>query len=160
MSSRNRHATACVTGETGVMILGASGAGKTALALRLVARARAAGCHGALVADDQLFLDVHGGRLVASAPAPIAGLAEFRGPGPLPVVWLSPAVIDAVVELVEPEAAPRLDDAPPLSLLGLDLPRLRLSSGDIEAAAGAAEAWLESLAARRGASKLRRTPAF
>ena len=43
------HATAVVHGESGVLILGPTGSGKSALALALLARARSAGEFGALV---------------------------------------------------------------------------------------------------------------
>ena len=44
------HATAAILGEDGVLILGASGAGKSALALALLARARATNAFAALSA--------------------------------------------------------------------------------------------------------------
>jgi hypothetical protein len=69
------HASCVSIGGKGVLLLGASGAGKSDLALRLIdGGAR-------LVADDACELFVRGGKLCARAPASIAGLLELRGQG-------------------------------------------------------------------------------
>ena len=49
------HATAIVYGEMGVLILGPSGSGKSALALALLARAHDAAAFGAIVGDDRVL---------------------------------------------------------------------------------------------------------
>ena len=72
------HGTAIVLGDRGVLIRGASGSGKTALSLELLARARAAGVHAALVCDDQVLISAHRGRIIAKAATAIAGLIETR----------------------------------------------------------------------------------
>ncbi|PIY73077.1 MAG: serine kinase, partial [Rhodobacterales bacterium CG_4_10_14_0_8_um_filter_70_9] len=59
----------------GLLILGASGAGKSALALELIALG------AALVADDQVALRRVGEAVVAAPPPPLAGLIEARGLG-------------------------------------------------------------------------------
>jgi HPr kinase/phosphorylase len=59
----------------GILIMGASGSGKSDLALRLIA----AGAE--LVADDRTDLFVRRGILYAKSPTPIAGLLEVRGVG-------------------------------------------------------------------------------
>ena len=69
------HATTIQLAGYGVMLLGDSGAGKSDLALRLIAEG------ALLVADDQTKLDVVDGRLIASAPQTIAGRIEARGIG-------------------------------------------------------------------------------
>jgi hypothetical protein len=75
MSPVNIHATCVAIGAQGVLLLGASGAGKSDLALRLID-------DGALlVADDRTLLAVKSGVLTASAPAAIRGLMEIRGVG-------------------------------------------------------------------------------
>jgi serine kinase of HPr protein (carbohydrate metabolism regulator) len=69
------HATTIDLCGLGVLILGASGSGKSDLALRLI-------CEGALlVADDQTSVDIVGIRLIAQAPQKILGLIEVRGIG-------------------------------------------------------------------------------
>ena len=50
------HATAVIHGDSGVLILGPSGSGKSALALALIARASDAGLFGALVGDDRVYV--------------------------------------------------------------------------------------------------------
>ncbi|MDZ4866266.1 MAG: hypothetical protein SGI91_02995 [Alphaproteobacteria bacterium] len=69
------HATTVDIAGLGVLILGESGAGKSDLALRLIA-------DGALlVADDQTDVAVVGDVLRAMSPATISGLIEARGVG-------------------------------------------------------------------------------
>jgi hypothetical protein len=75
MTPVNIHATCIAIGAQGVLLLGASGAGKSDLALRLID-------DGArLVADDRTLLTVKSGVLTAGAPAAIRGLMEIRGVG-------------------------------------------------------------------------------
>ena len=59
----------------GVLLLGASGAGKSDLALRLIDQG------AMLVADDRVLLSVRKGLLQARAPDSISGLIEIRGLG-------------------------------------------------------------------------------
>ena len=72
------HATAVIHGESGVLILGPSGSGKSALALALMARASAAGAFGALIGDDRIFVRKAHGRLIARGAANMAGIIERR----------------------------------------------------------------------------------
>lgn len=140
----NVHATAIVAGESGVLIFGRSGAGKSSLALAAIGHLRARGRFATLVADDRVWLSLAGGRLVAEAPAAIEGLVEIRGCGPVAHAYERRALVDRAVWLVAREAAPRLaGDADFETLLGVALPRLDLAEGDAEAAARALGAWLE-----------------
>ena len=75
------HATAVIHGESGVLILGPSGSGKSALALALMARASGAGAFGALIGDDRIYVRKADGRLVASGAANMAGIIERRMAG-------------------------------------------------------------------------------
>lgn len=138
----NLHATVVVVGRAGLMIRGPSGAGKSALALALLDLCRARAVFSSLVADDQVWLSACGGRLIAEAPAPIAGLVEIRGYGPAPLAHERRAVIDRAVELVEPATAPRHRLDATESVLGVALPRLDLAQGDAAGAARAVAAWL------------------
>jgi hypothetical protein len=71
----NIHASCVAIGGRGVLLIGASGAGKSDLALRLIhAGAR-------LVADDRTILFLAKGALHARAPDSIKGLLEIRGLG-------------------------------------------------------------------------------
>lgn len=75
----------------GVLIEGASGAGKSDLALRAI------DAGWALVADDRTLVWVSGGRLFGRAPAPLAGLIEARGVGVVASPWRAFAGIDLIV---------------------------------------------------------------
>lgn len=139
----NIHATGLVVGGFGLAILGPSGTGKSMLAVELVRRARAAGRHGFLVADDRLWVTSAAGRLVMRAPREIAGLIEQRGFGPRAVDALDAALLDRLVRLVPEEDAPRLADPSLESLHGIGLPRLDLPRRSTAPAAEAVLAWLD-----------------
>ncbi|MGD9481154.1 HPr kinase/phosphorylase [Shinella sp. G-2] len=104
----NVHGTAIVIGTTGLLFLGPSGAGKSAIALHCIEEARSRGLFAALVSDDQVLVSNAGGRLVARAPASIAGLAEVRGAGIVSVETIEAAVLQRAIRLVEPPFAERL----------------------------------------------------
>jgi serine kinase of HPr protein (carbohydrate metabolism regulator) len=122
----NIHATALVAGRHGLLITGASGSGKSALALDLVGLVRACGAFARLVSDDQCLLNVCRGRLIATAPAPIAGLVEARGYGIRPIEHEPATIVDLVVALDEPSIAPRHRTDAARDLMGVKLPLLSL----------------------------------
>jgi serine kinase of HPr protein (carbohydrate metabolism regulator) len=138
----NIHATALVLGDRGVLITGPSGSGKTTLALTLIDRFGSDERFARMVGDDQLFIAARGGRLVASCPPAIAGLAEVRGVGPRPLPTLASAVIDLIVRLVQEHDAPRLPDPASETIAGIELPRLDLPERNAVAASLAVTAWL------------------
>lgn len=95
------HASCVAIGGRGVLIAGRSGAGKSDLALRLIDRG------AILVSDDYCEVDDAGGRLVARAPATIAGRIEVRGIGIVALDHLSQAKVALFVDLdVPPERMP------------------------------------------------------
>jgi hypothetical protein len=75
------HATAVAIGESGVLIRGPSGTGKSRLALMLIAAAARQGHFARLVGDDRVRLTTADGRVIARAPDAIAGFIEERGTG-------------------------------------------------------------------------------
>lgn len=77
----------------GILLRGASGRGKSALALALMARG------AALVSDDRTCLGRRGARLVAWAPEAILGLIEARGVGILTAQVAAPAEVELLVDL-------------------------------------------------------------
>jgi HPr kinase/phosphorylase len=106
---RTLHGSAAARGAAGVLLLGAPGAGKSDLLLRLLR-------HGfCLIADDQVQV-VDG---VASAPSSLAGILEVRGLGlvRLPhvsarlalAIELRPAGEGLTARLPEPRHYPDLD---------------------------------------------------
>ncbi len=123
------HATAVVWGNRAVLLRGASGSGKSRLALELLAEARRLGRHAALVGDDRLVLEAASGRLVARAVAEIDGLVEARGLGIVRLAHEPAAVVGLVVDLVRecPERLPDRDAGDLVALIaGVRLPRLPL----------------------------------
>jgi serine kinase of HPr protein (carbohydrate metabolism regulator) len=121
--------------KAGVLIVGESGAGKSLLALEMIA----AGAK--LVADDRVELFVRGGRLMARAPANIAGFIEVRGLGIVEIAHVPYADVSLVVKLTDaqPKRLPRHGVyEPPKSLLlsrGKWPPMLTLNGSDKGAAA-------------------------
>ncbi len=104
----NVHATAIVVGTTGLLFVGPSGCGKSALVLACLASAHRSGQFSALVGDDQVFIALHNGRVVARRPETIAGLIEIRGAGIAGVDSLSAAVMHHAVRPVDLATADRL----------------------------------------------------
>lgn len=104
----NVHGTAIVIGTTGLLFVGPSGTGKSAVALHCIGEARARGLFAALVSDDQVLVSEAGGRLIARAPASIAGLAELRGAGIVGVETIEAAVLRRAIRPVEPPFSERL----------------------------------------------------
>ena len=139
----NFHGTAFILGDKGVLVRGRSGAGKTTLALSLIEMCTARGRFASLVADDQIFLEAHGGRLVCAVPESIAGLAEFRGMGPGGTAFEPWMIVDLVVNLVERDAAPRYSSGDDVVLEGCRIPCLELPKHEI---AGPRLAILQKLA--------------
>lgn len=115
---RTIHASCVNYRGAGALILGASGAGKSSLALHLMAL-------GAdLVADDRVTLSIQDGKLIASAPAAIEGLIEARGVGLLNAKYSGPATIALVIDLDKKETD-RLPQTHHIALCDIDLPLLR-----------------------------------
>ena len=132
--AENFHASAVVLGDRGIVIAGESGSGKTQLVLALISHVRSFGLLARLIADDQILLSAHHGRLICAAPPTIAGLAEVRGLGPQPVEHEAKAPVDLVVRLVERDTAERFPEAETEVLLGCHVPLLRLAAEDRQAA--------------------------
>ena len=114
----------------GVLLRGPSGSGKSSLALRLIdGGAR-------LVADDRTEVLKDGGRLVASAPAAIAGRLEVRGIGIVEVPAVARVPLGLVVDLKEAgEEIERLPEPDFWEHSGVRLPRLDLAPFSADATA-------------------------
>lgn len=106
----------------GVLITGASGSGKSALALALMALG------ARLVADDRVVLHARNGALIATCPAPLAGLIEARGVGLLRAEALPEARIALVVDLDRHETD-RLPHPRQEAVAGVSLPCLHKVDG-------------------------------
>jgi HPr kinase/phosphorylase len=123
------HATCVQIGAAGVLLLGPSGSGKSDLALRLI------DAGALLVADDQVEVERRGERLLGRAADALAGLIEVRGVGILRMRHCAQSPIDLAVELVPVARLARLPETLGYSLLGVELPRLRLDPRAPSAAA-------------------------
>jgi len=100
---QQHHASAVAVKGCGLLIIGAPRAGKTTLALEMVALG------ATLIADDRVVVTPGGaGELRLSAPPNIAGLAEVRGFGlaRLPATSGVPLALIADLDRAEPERLP------------------------------------------------------
>ncbi len=136
------HATAVILGECGILILGASGAGKSSIARALIDRAEARGMFAALISDDQCRLLPVSGRIISTAPSSLRGGLEVRGSGLHEVDYEPSAVIHLVAELVEAEQAVRFAEERTAQLLGVAIQHILLPKREVEAACRAVEARL------------------
>jgi serine kinase of HPr protein (carbohydrate metabolism regulator) len=106
---------------TGALITGASGSGKSDLALRALTQGFR------LVADDRVILFVSGDRLWGRAPPPLSGLLEQRGLGVLPEPNLGLARVALWVRCEKPDVViERLPGRRVESLLEIRIPVLSL----------------------------------
>lgn len=96
------HANCIALDGRGLLILGGSGTGKSALTLELMAY----GCR--LVADDRTIVSRVGDDIIANCPQKIQGLIEARGIGVLRADPIAQARICLIVDLdrVETERLP------------------------------------------------------
>jgi HPr kinase/phosphorylase len=109
------HATCVAVDARGLLILGPAGAGKSALAIRLIALG------ATLVSDDRTLVVSDQGRLSASCPNPaLQGLIEARGLG----ILRAPSTDSVDLALAADLGQPELDRLPPrrtVTILGLQL---------------------------------------
>lgn len=127
-AARLIYGTCVALGPRAALLRGPSGSGKSDLALRFVMETPT-GLGAALVADDQVFVERHGDRLIARPPATIAGKIEVRGIGIVAVPHWPEAELRLLVDLADPADVPRLpvigEDSE--ALFGLSLPVLKLA---------------------------------
>ena len=106
----------------GVLIEGASGAGKSDLALRAI------DAGWALVADDRTLIWTCDGRLFGRGPEALNGLIEVRGVGVTAAQSRPFAEIGLIVHCVSAEIVERFPDEVSETLLGCDTPRVNLAA--------------------------------
>lgn len=111
------HANCVAFRGKGILIVGPSGSGKSALALQLMA-------YGAeLVADDRTVVTHRNGKIIASPPPTIAGLIEARGVGILPVEYLDAVALALAIDMMHLQAK-RLPQEHYMTILDIQLPCL------------------------------------
>jgi HPr kinase/phosphorylase len=103
------HANALLIGETGLLLRGVPGSGKSALTLRLVDWAVSRGFFARVIGDDRVAVENRSGRLIARPHPAAAGLIEMRGRGLVSVDFEPAGAIRGVVDLEPPsgESHPR-----------------------------------------------------
>lgn len=121
LSSETLHASCVAIDGRAVLLSGSSGAGKSDLALRLIDRGFA------LVSDDQTIVGKSGDRLIASAPATIAGKLEIRGIGIVDMETVSDVPVALAVELTS-EIQRLPDDSRERIILGVRLPLITVDA--------------------------------
>jgi HPr kinase/phosphorylase len=122
------HACAVAVGESGALIRGSSGAGKSGLSLAMLVLARQTGRFAALVGDDRIFLSVAAERLLARGVPGFEGVIERRSEGLLIETHESRVVIRLVVDLGDSPPRWPEDHDHWTELLGVRLPRLVIDS--------------------------------
>lgn len=135
----------------GLLIRGASGSGKSRLAMALLERAGATSsimrvtdeaqqiseprpldrCATALIGDDYLDLTCGQSSLKASPAKGLAGLMEVRGLGILAMPWCADTPIHLAVDLVPLAAMERLPANTTTTLAGYVLSQLNIPIGDL-----------------------------
>lgn len=114
---RSLHATAIAVEGRGLLIMGASGSGKSELAAGMIALG------AGLISDDLVLLDREGDEIYAARPPSAPPLLELRGIGPVTVRDAGRQALRGVLRLEESFA--RLPEPDGAELLGCRLPLIR-----------------------------------
>ena len=126
----NLHGTGFVIDGAGLLLRGASGAGKSLLTLQLLDHAALAGKQAYLVADDRVDLVVRDNKLMMLAPSGIAGLIELRGRGIIKRPHLKQAEVHLVVDISDSYERLVEEEALTVELAGVTLARCPLPNRD------------------------------
>ena len=121
LSSESIHASTVAMEGRAVLITGPSGSGKSDLTLRLLDRGFT------LVSDDQTIVRRDGERLIAAAPASIAGKLEIRGVGIVDMESVRDIPIALLVELTS-DIQRMPDDSRERPMLGVPLPLVSIDA--------------------------------
>lgn len=115
------HATSVAMAGRGLLILGASGSGKSGLALDLM-------CRGAsLIADDRTIVTRRDDSLRLSCPSALCGLIEARHLGLLHAATVTDIPLNAILDMDQVET----DRLPPIRttrLMDVEIPLLHKSA--------------------------------
>lgn len=117
-----RHACAVEIDGIGILIEGASGSGKTSLALGLVETAERRGIEAHFICDDRAIVETVGGALWARVPAAIAGQVEIRGFGIAPIAHRERCRLGLLARIVPDEHVERMPPPRSARIAGIALP--------------------------------------
>ncbi|KUO53805.1 MAG: hypothetical protein APF80_07815 [Alphaproteobacteria bacterium BRH_c36] len=132
------HATTIALAGAAAVIRGASGAGKSDLALRCLMMAPNAlvSCGAEFVSDDYTELFLQDNAVFARPPAEIANLLEVRGLGIVEIKAVASARVTLVVDLAEASSIERMPgQAMQVGVAGRTFPALRLHAAESSAPA-------------------------
>src|SRR5947208_5911103 len=121
LSAETIHSSTVAAEGRGVLITGPSGSGKSDLTLRLLDRGFT------LVSDDQTIVKKDADRLLASAPATIAGKLEIRGIGIVEMERTDNVPVALIVELTS-DIQRLPDDSRERPILGVKLPLISIDA--------------------------------
>ncbi len=127
LSSETLHASCVALDGRAVLITGISGSGKSDLSLRLLDRGFI------LVSDDQTIVKKIGTKLIASAPATIAGKLEIRGVGIVDMGTVQDVPVALLVHLTS-DVQRLPDDNRERPILGVNLPLVSVDAMTASAA--------------------------
>ncbi len=97
----NIHGTAIVIDGHGILLRGNSGAGKSLLALELIAQAKNGNRQAILLADDRVDILIKDKQIIMQAPPLIAGKIELFGHGIVTRPYVKSATLDLIVDFVD-----------------------------------------------------------
>jgi HPr kinase/phosphorylase len=122
------HASAVLVGARALLIRGASGCGKSALAYALIRDAESGFTR--LVGDDRVHVEAANGRVLVRPAETLQGLIEIRGLGIRRLPFEPVAAVGLVVDLGAADAA-RLPgpESAVAEFAGIPLPRLAVAPG-------------------------------
>lgn len=155
MTRELAHGTCVALGDRAALLRGASGSGKSDLALRFLALAEEDGLRAGLVSDDQVWIDARDRGVTVTTPKGLAGLIEIRGLGIKRVPFLPSAELVLICDLVAAENVPRMPPEPleRAALAGVEIPILRLAPFEASAPLKLRMAILNAMALLRGAEQ-------
>ena len=118
----NIHATLISFNDTGILLIGKSGSGKSDIALRFIQE------HNALlVADDRVCLEVKNNILYGSSPQELAGKLEVRGLGIAQLDYKKKEKITLCVELcLQRKNIERMPQPEYINFLGVSVAKIKL----------------------------------
>ena len=118
------HATCVDVDGRGLLITGASGAGKSSLALQMIALG------ACLLADDRCAIRAENGSVLATRPKTLPPAIEARGIGLLNAPMVSKSSVHYVIDLDVLETE-RLPPRRAINLCGVDIPLIYKSNLDV-----------------------------
>src|SRR5262245_18008199 len=131
MNGTTIHASAVLSGETGILIRGPSGAGKSRLAFGLIVAGRTGSIpQTRLIGDDRVMLHQAGDRISISPAPTLEGLIEIRGLGIRRCDFVPHATLGLVVDLDSDDGA-RMPEQTALchAIFGIKIPRIPVQTG-------------------------------